>query len=120
RGFCNFYEGESHRRLNYGSWGDDVRDNLLFIEDVLAPVIGEAVRRAGGIPLKPIMGRALHMGDELHSRNTAATLLFTRELFTPFLDMEKEWGDGIRKTLEFLRQSDYSFLRLSMASGKVT
>jgi hypothetical protein len=60
------------------------------------------------------------MGDELHSRNTAATLLFTRELFTPFLDMEKEWGDRIRKTLTFLRQSDYSFLRLSMASGKVT
>lgn len=120
RGFCNFYEGESHRRLNYGSWGEDVRENLVFIEDVLAPVIGEAVRRVGGTPMKPIMQRALHMGDELHSRNTAATLLFTRELFASFLDMEREWGGEIRKTLAFLRQSDYSFLRLSMASGKVT
>jgi Protein of unknown function (DUF1116) len=120
RGFCNFYEGESHRRLNYGSWGEDVRANLVFIEEVLAPVIGEAVRRVGGIPLKPIMKRAVHLGDELHSRNTAATLLFTRELFAPFRDMEREWGGGIRKTLDFLRQSDYSFLRLSMASGKVT
>jgi hypothetical protein len=58
RGFCNFYEGESHRRLNYGCWGEDVRRNLMFIEEVLAPVIGEAVRRLGGVPLKPIMRRA--------------------------------------------------------------
>jgi hypothetical protein len=120
RGFCNFYEGESHRRLNYGCWGEDVRRNLLFIQDVLAPVIGEAVRRLGGVPLKPIMKRALHLGDELHSRNTAATLLFARELFPAFLDMEAEHGEAVRRTLAFLKQSDYSFLRLSMASGKVT
>jgi hypothetical protein len=51
---------------------------------VIAPVVGEAVRRRGGIALKPIMKRALHMGDELHSRSTAASLLFTRELFPAF------------------------------------
>ncbi len=120
RGFCNFYEGESHRRLNYGSYGDDVRRNLLFIQDVLAPVIGRAVRRAGGIALKPILRRALHMGDELHSRNTAATLLFTRELFPHMLGVTSEEEARARQTLEFLAKSDYFFLRLSMASSKMT
>jgi hypothetical protein len=118
RGYCNFYEGESHRRLNYGCYGEDVRRNLLFIQDVLAPAIGEAVRRAGGIPLKPIMRRALHMGDELHSRNTAATLLFTRELFPHLLELGDR--EAVRKTLAFMKDADYFFLRLSMASGKVT
>ena len=41
------------------------------------------VRRDGGIPLGRIIRRALHMGDELHSRNTAATPLLTRELTRP-------------------------------------
>ena len=74
RGFCNFYEGESRRRLNYGVYDDEVRDALDFLRDVVGPVIGDAVRASGGIPMKPMIQRALHMGDECHSRNTAATL----------------------------------------------
>jgi hypothetical protein len=116
--FCNFYEGESRRRLNYGTYGDDVRDRLKFIEEVLAPVIGDAVRVAGGIPLKPMMSRALRMGDELHSRNTAGTLLFTRALFPHLLAAVPANGQLVRQTLTFLEESDYFFLRLSMAASK--
>lgn len=119
-GYCNFYEGESERRLNYGSYGDDVIERLRFVDEVLAPTIGEAVRHSGGIPLRPIMRRAIHMGDELHSRNTAATLLFTRTLFPYLLDVAKDHEQEVRRTLEFLEASQYSFLRLSMAASKAT
>jgi Protein of unknown function (DUF1116) len=119
RGFCNLYEGESHRRLNYGCYDEDVRRNLLFLQDVVAPVLGAAVRRAGGIPLKAVMRRAVHMGDELHSRNTAATLLFTRALFPHLLDVAEERAADVRATLGYLADADYFFLRLSMAAGKV-
>ncbi len=118
RAFCNFYEGESRRRLNYGAYGDEVHAGLRLLEEVIAPVIGAAVARSGGIPLLPLMVRALHMGDELHSRNTAATLLFTRELFPALLDLERDLAKEVRRTFEFLRESDYFFLRLSMASAK--
>jgi len=117
-GFCNFYEGESTRRLNYGTYGEDVKARLDFIDAILAPTIGEAVRSLGGIPLKPIMSRALRLGDELHSRNTAATVLFTRELFPALLDQAESNRNGVDKTLRFLAESDYSFLRLSMAASK--
>ncbi len=117
-GYCNFYEGESPRRLNYGSYDDQVRDQLRHIERVIAPTIAAAVRQAGAIPLKPIMRRALHMGDELHSRNTAATLLFGRELFPHLLDLAGTRRDAVRDTLAYLTASDYFFLRLSMASAK--
>jgi hypothetical protein len=117
-GFCNFYEGESRKRLNYGSYDDDVRDQLRYIERTIAPTIGAAVQRAGGIPLKPIMRRAVHMGDELHSRNTAATLLFGRELFPHLLRAGPDHADEVLQTLSYLSASDYFFLRLSMASGK--
>jgi Protein of unknown function (DUF1116) len=121
RGFCNFYEGESRHRLNYGSWNDEVRRGLLFIQDVLAPTLAEVVQRTGGIPLKPIIRRALNMGDELHSRNTAATVLFTREIFPAMIDLAVDGeADRVREVFNFLRQSEYSFLRLSMAAAKAT
>jgi Protein of unknown function (DUF1116) len=115
-GFCNFYEGESHRRLNYGTYGEDVKERLDFVHQVVAPTIKQAVLASGGIALKPMMSRALRLGDELHSRNTAGTLLFTRALFPHLVDADD--GEGVRKTLSFLEASDYFFLRLSMAASK--
>ena len=122
-GFCNLYEGESRRRLNYGVYDDEVRDGLLFLEQVVAPVLRAAVLRSEGVPLKPLIRRALHMGDELHSRNTAGSALFLRAL-TPHLLELAQAGDldseALRRTLSFLDESDYFFLRLSMAAAKAT
>ena len=120
RGFCNLFEGVSRYRLNYGVYNEEVRRNLLLVQEVIAPVLAEAVRAAGGIPLRPIMRRALHMGDELHSRNTAATLLFTRELFPSLLELSRDRPEPVRRLLDYLGSSDYFFLRLSMAASKVT
>jgi hypothetical protein len=120
RAFCNLFEGPSPARLNYGVFNDEVRASLGFIADVAGPVLGEAVRVAGGVPLRPIVRRALHMGDELHSRNTAATLLFTRELFPALLELSAGRREEVERTLAYLRSSDYFFLRLSMASSKAT
>jgi hypothetical protein len=119
RGFCNLFEGPSPARLNYGVWNDEVRGNLEVVERVFAPVLRDAVRSLGGLPLRPIIRRALHMGDELHSRNTAATLLFGRELFAGLMAAARHDADGVAKTLDYLRSSDYFFLRLSMAASKV-
>ncbi len=120
RAFCNLFEGVSRHRLNYGVYNDTVRENLTYLHGVIGPILGEAVRLTGGIPLRPLMRRALHMGDELHSRNTAATLLFTRELINPMLELYGRDPDLVRKGLDYLRSSDYFFLRLSMASSKAT
>jgi hypothetical protein len=117
--YCNFYEGESRHRLNYGSWNPQVRAGLDFLRDELAPVLREVIASSGGVPLKPLIGRALRMGDELHSRNTAATTLFTRALMPEFI----EYATTVSKeraltALKFFFASDYSFLRLSMAAAK--
>jgi hypothetical protein len=121
RGFCNFYEGESRKRLNYGVYDETVREGLLLIQDLLGPLMALAVRRAGGIPLKPIIRRALHMGDELHSRNTAATILVTRALTPHLIELALDGhAEAVRRTLGFLEESDYFFLRLSMAAAKAT
>jgi hypothetical protein len=119
RGFCNLFEGPSPARLNYGVYNDEVRRSLLHLRDVIGPALGEVVRTAGGIALRPIMRRALHMGDELHSRNAAATLLFGRELFPALLGLAAHRPEPARELLSYLG-SDYVFLRVSMAASKVT
>ena len=119
-GYCNFYEGTNPRRLNYGVYDDGVKERLLFVQDIVAPVIAEAVRRAGGIRLKPLMQRALHMGDELHSRNTAAALLFLREIAAGLIDMATENNACVKQAVEALTADHYFFLRLSMAAAKAT
>ena len=119
-GYCNMYEGINPRRLNYGVYDEGVRERLLFVQDVVAPVIAEAVRMSGGIPLKPLMRRGLHMGDELHSRNTATSLLFTRELFPYLLRMDSADREAVERTVQALTEDHYFFLRLSMAAAKCT
>jgi hypothetical protein len=118
--YCNFYEGTNPRRLNYGVYDDGVRSRLLYVHETIAPVLRDAVRASGGIPLRPIMQRALHMGDELHSRNTAASLLFTRELFPHLLRIAENNRDGVDATVQALTADHYFFLRLSMAAAKAT
>ena len=119
--FCNLYEGESRHRLNYGSYNDEVVAGLRWLQSTMAPVLAEALRLGGPVRLKPLMARALRLGDELHSRNTAATLLLTRELTPAFLDLDRgERSAGVREVLRFLTRNDYTFLRVGMAAAKAT
>jgi hypothetical protein len=118
RAFCNFYEGKDPRRLNYGCYDEGVHERLLHVNDVYAPVVGEAIRRTGGVPLKPLIAKGLRMGDECHSRNSASSLLFTRELLGAALDMAGSDLGRVRETFLHVADNDYFFLRLSMAAGK--
>jgi hypothetical protein len=116
--FCNFYEGKERRRLNYGCYDEGVRERLLHVSTVLGPALGAAVRRRGGIELGPIMRRAVQMGDELHSRSAAATLLFEEALALPLLDLARSDEARVRALYEAFDGNDYHFLRLSMAACK--
>ena len=117
-GLCNIYEGKSPRRLNYGLYDEAIHTRLDFINHTVVPVIRDALSNVGEIPLKPLMRRALHMGDELHSRNTAASLLFARELMPGFLDLAGAGRDDVHAAVEAMTEDNYFFLRISMAAAK--
>ncbi len=116
--FCNFYEGKDPRRLNYGCYDEGVHERLEHVNNVYAPVVGQAIRRIGGVPLKPLIAKGLRMGDECHSRNTASSLLFARELLGAAMDMAGSDLGRVRETFLHVADNDYFFLRLSMAASK--
>ena len=103
-------------RLNYGKYSEATRENLDYLRDYVGPALNLAVLRRGGVELKPMMQRALTMGDELHSRNTAATTLFLRDLLPAIVELP---AHKARVLAEYLSTGDYFFLRLAMAAAKV-
>jgi hypothetical protein len=118
--YCNLYEGKSPKRLNYGSYDAEVEQGLRWLGSTMAPVLAECLRRRP-IRLKPLMARALRLGDELHSRNTAASMLLERELRTALFDLDKtEMSPLVREVVGFLDENDYTFLRVGMAAAKAT
>lgn len=123
--YCNLNEGIG-RCLRFGANGPDVIKRLKWFEAVLAPVLKAAVRhgfeQSGGIDLKAIGSQALLMGDEVHSRNAASTLLFFSALAVPLSAVsgahKAPSQDHIHQSLDFIAKSSQFFLNYSMASCK--
>jgi hypothetical protein len=77
------YSGVNEGRgkvLRMGAYSEDVLARMRWLNDVLAPVIDDALKLCGGIDLRALLGQALHMGDDGHNRLAAASLLFLKSL----------------------------------------
>lgn len=114
--YCNFNEGLG-KVLRFGAYSDDVLNRLRWMGEVLAPVLHTAIENMGGLELKPLMSQALHMGDEVHNRNAAATSLFFRKL-APAALKGTEDPALVAEALTFIADNDHFFLNLSMAACK--
>ena len=67
--------------------------------------------------MKPLMAQALHMGDEVHNRNVAASSLFLKKL-VPALLNSKSSNKDIKAVVDFIVSNDHFFLNVSMAACK--
>ncbi|GLY71980.1 DUF1116 domain-containing protein [Actinoallomurus iriomotensis] len=111
--YCSLNEGLG-KVLRYGAYGPEVIERLRWMAGDLGPALRDAVRAHGPVDLRAIMAQALHMGDELHNRNRAATSLFVRELAGDLAEA------GGAEALRFAAGNDHFFLNLAMAAGKVS
>jgi hypothetical protein len=111
--YCSLNEGLG-KVLRYGAYGPEVIERLRWMAGSLGPALRDAVRAHGAVDLRAIMAQALHMGDELHNRNRAATSLFVRELAGDLAEA------GGAEALRFAAGNDHFFLNLAMAAGKVS
>lgn len=103
--------------LRFGAYEPSVIDRLRWLQDVLTPALDEGLRRMGGLPLVPLMARALTMGDEMHQRNVAATSLFVRGI-APALAAGAMPAETLSSILRFLSETDQFFLNVAMAAAK--
>jgi hypothetical protein len=115
--YTNFSEGIG-RVLRFGAYGPDVIERLKWIAAVIAPAIKTALAGIpGGVDLKAIQSQALLMGDEVHSRNAAATALFHMAIGGALAGSDFDRGKA-REALDFIAATSQFFLNLSMVASK--
>jgi hypothetical protein len=116
RTFSTLNEGLG-KVLRYGAFAPEVLQRLHWLQEVLGPALGRAIRNLGGIDVRTTMAQALQMGDECHNRNKAATSLFVRQVASALV----ETGNSFAETasiLRFIAGNDHFHLNPSMAAAK--
>jgi len=103
--------------LRYGAYSEEVLAKLRWMEEVMAPVLAEAVVASGGIDIRALLAEALHMGDEGHNRNKAGSILYTARL-APFIAKAAPDPGVAADVLKFLGDNALSVLNPVMAACK--
>ena len=116
RAYCSVNEGLG-KVLRFGAFSSEVIDRLKWLRNVFAPALKKALALTDGIDLKSITAQALHMGDECHNRNKAASSIFYKEIADYFLQTDIETGT-LRDVLRFIQKNEHYFLNLSMPACK--
>ncbi len=113
--FCRQIEGQQQ----FGDYSEGALQGLVKWRDIWAPALRAGLQQMGGLSLKPIIARALQMGDELHNRPHAASSLFANAMTIPLIkaDLPRE---QLLATLGYLGGHQLLFLGLSMAAAKAT
>jgi hypothetical protein len=114
--FCNLNEGLG-KVLRFGANSPEVLNRLRWLGTEFFSTMQVAVRRLADANLKPMMAQALHMGDELHNRNAAASALLFKRLALSLLNSKLE-SSAIGRALAFVAGNDHFFLNISMAACK--
>lgn len=116
RTFSTLNEGLG-KVLRYGAFAPEVLQRLHWLQEVLGPALGRAIRKLGGIDVRATMAQALQMGDECHNRNKAGTSLFVRQV-APALVETGISREETASVLHFIAGNDHFHLNPSMAAAK--
>ncbi len=116
RTFSGLNEGYG-KVLRYGAYSEEVIAKLRWMNDVMAPVLQGALEMSGGIDIRALLAEALHMGDEGHNRNKAASLLYLKAL-APYVPKSAPSTEVASDILRFIGDNALSVLNPVMAACK--
>jgi Protein of unknown function (DUF1116) len=116
--WCTLNEGLG-KVLRYGAYAPDVIERLAWMRDVLGPAMAAAVRAAGPVDIKALVGQMVQMGDEGHNRNRAGTLMLLRDLMPALIEHSGLSSSGLARVARFVGGNDHFFLNLVMPAAKL-
>ena len=116
KSYSNLNEGYG-KVLRYGAYSDEVLERLRWMEEVMGPILADALEDSGGLDIRALLAEALHMGDEGHNRNKAGSILYTARL-APFVARCAPSPEVASEVLKFLGDNALSVLNPVMACCK--
>lgn len=116
RSYCMINEGLG-KVMRFGANDAGVLARLAWLRDAFGPLLGAALRAAGGLELAPLVSRGLAMGDEMHQRNVACSALTLRALAPHFARAAGD-SETLARSLAFIAGNEQFFLNIGMAMGK--
>lgn len=72
----------------WGLYSKEIAENLKYMREWLFPPMKALVKEIGGLPIKPILAESLQMGDENHTRQTAADYIFQHQILPKLAGLE--------------------------------
>jgi hypothetical protein len=114
--YSNLNEGYG-KVLRYGAYSEEVIGKLRWMEEVMAPLLKEALESSDGLDIRALLAESLHMGDEGHNRNKAGSILFTAKL-APLITRVTRDTKAASEVLAFLGENALSVLNPVMAACK--
>jgi len=116
KAFSGLNEGRG-KVLRMGAYSPEVIAKLQWMNDVLGPLLNDAIQAAGGVDIRTLVAKALHMGDDGHNRLDAASLLYTTSLAPSIARVAKDQATA-SEVIKFLGDNALSILNPVMAACK--
>ena len=116
KAFSGLNEGRG-KVLRMGAYSEEVLDRMKWLNEVLGPAVDRALKEMGGLDLRTLLAKALHMGDDGHNRLDAASLLYTN-LLAPYIIKTTEDQNVASEVVKFLGENALSILNPVMAGCK--
>lgn len=85
----------------WGLYSEEIAENLRYMREELFPVMREALKTRGPLPIKPILAEGMQMGDENHTRQNAVDLLFIKQFLPDLVRMDIP-KDRLLKVMDYI------------------
>jgi len=116
KAFSGMNEGRG-KVLRMGAYSQEVLDRMIWLNEVLGPAVDRALKAMGGLDLRTLLAKALHMGDDGHNRLDAASLIYTN-LLAPYIIKTTADQQVASEIVKFLGENALSILNPVMAGCK--
>ncbi|MBE6414503.1 MAG: DUF1116 domain-containing protein [Verrucomicrobiaceae bacterium] len=92
----------------WGLYTEEIAANLRYMRDELFPVMRELIHKRGGLAIKPILAEGMQMGDENHTRQSAADYIFNTQILPDLFRMDIDKAT-LMKVMDYIVQTPRFF-----------
>lgn len=116
KAYSSLNEGRG-KVLRMGAYSPEVIARLRWMNEVMGPLLDDAIRSGDGLDIRTIIAKSLQMGDDCHNRMDASSLIFTNALAPAIIKVAKD-SQTAAEIVRFLGENSLSVLNPVMAACK--